>query len=154
MRTTSSTRFSQYSITAHALTSVILTRKPDSRRHSTTCFCEPLMLYWRRQVIKCQKFYNFAIGRGLQPPFVKNDRVNFSDEKLSKNKPFRGVWFLRICEKTLLQSRLRSTKSSGRNPQIKVLYQKEKVKVSDQSFQTVKTWTSSLNLAISYFDRY
>ena len=78
-----------------------------------------------------RSFIILRSGEGFNLLLSKMTVLTFLMKKLSKNKPFRGVWFLRICEKTLLQSRLRSTKSTGRNPQIKVLYQKEKVKVSD-----------------------
>ena len=38
------------------------------------------MSYWRKQVIKCKKFYRYRIGRGLKP-FNKNKSANFSGEK-------------------------------------------------------------------------
>ena len=65
-RTTTSTRFSQiFPIlsSAHAWTSVILAGKRDSYRHSTTNFSENVVV--AEQVIKCNKSYHFASGRGL-----------------------------------------------------------------------------------------
>ena len=38
----------------------ILARKRDSRRHSTTSFRENVLV--TEQVVKCYKFYHFAIG--------------------------------------------------------------------------------------------
>ena len=45
--------------------SVILAGKRDSRRHSTTGFSETVVVTETSLVIKWKKFYQFAIGRGL-----------------------------------------------------------------------------------------
>ena len=44
----------------------ILARNRDSRRHSTTSFRENILV--TEQVVKCYKFYDFAIGLGLNLP--------------------------------------------------------------------------------------
>ena len=38
------------------------------------------MSQWREQVIKCKKFYLFAIGRGFNLSFNINNRTNFFGE--------------------------------------------------------------------------
>ena len=48
---------------ARARASVILAGKRGRHRHSTTGLAR--MSQWREQVVKCKKFYNFAIGKGL-----------------------------------------------------------------------------------------
>ena len=50
---------------ARMWTSVILAGKRDSSRHSTTSSGANVVCWWREQVIKCMKFYHFAIRRGL-----------------------------------------------------------------------------------------
>ena len=38
------------------------------------------MSKWRKQVIKCEKFYHFAMGVGVTS-FTKGNNANFSSEK-------------------------------------------------------------------------
>ena len=38
------------------------------------------MSQWQEQVIKCKKFYLFAVGRGLNLSFNINNRTNFFGE--------------------------------------------------------------------------
>ena len=56
---------------------------------------------WRKQVIKCWRFYYFEIGRGFNLlQSSQDDSANFSCKK-KYNEAFQGVYFLTIGEKTL-----------------------------------------------------
>ena len=53
---------------AHALTSVILSKKRNSRLHSVTgCYNVGKCRSDRNKFVKCQQFYRFASGKGLTP---------------------------------------------------------------------------------------
>ena len=59
------------------------------------------MSKWRKQVIKCYKFSILQSGEVLTS-FNNDNIANFSGEKWYKEE-FRGVYFLKIREKTLSQ---------------------------------------------------
>ena len=75
-----STRFSQYK--------VLLTHEPASFWRENMVAVVTMrrvlarMSKWREQVIKCEKFYHFAMGRG-ETSFTKGNSDNFSSEKTS-----------------------------------------------------------------------
>ena len=88
--TTTNTRFSQ--------NTVLLTREPASFWRENVVAVVTLrrvlarMSKWGKQVIKCEKFYHFAMGTGCNLPFkvtvltflVKNCKMKLSGESIIK----------------------------------------------------------------------
>ena len=60
------------------------------------------MSWWRKRAIKCLSFCDFATGRGLNLRLsITDNSANFSGAK-KYYETFRGVHFLRSCEKNLM----------------------------------------------------
>ena len=79
---------------SRARTSVILAGKRDSRRHSTTSFSENVLVA-ETVVIS---FIILRKGEGLTSFHEDNSAHSFGEKKY--NEDFRGVYFLRLREKT------------------------------------------------------
>ena len=88
---------------ARARTSLILAGKQDCRSHSTTSFSENAVV--TETIYSVRGFIILRQGDDLRA-FTKDNTVNFLVIKKC-NEAFRGVYNLRICEKTL-SSRSRS----------------------------------------------